>query len=342
MDEIKEEVASQVPQSSQVSGVKKMLAKCKCGNRQHIIAGVVILALIIAAGVYFYKTKKTDVGLEGAKTKVADFVNGNLLPPGMKAEVKEAVKESDLYKVTIMVGEQEVATYLTLDGKKFFPEGMDTTVEKKEVAQAEPDKEIPKTDKPVVDLYVMSFCPFGNKSEDTMKPVYDLLKNKVDFNFHYIVSSNGDEIQSLHGPKEVEQNEREVCVLKNYGKDKWFGFVTYVNKNCGSDGACWEAGAKAWGINAAKITACVKTEGVSLMKENEKVSGEAGAQGSPTMAINGVTNKTVYQYGNSEGYKQVICSAFNTAPKECDKVLASAAATDSTAPASCDTAPAAN
>jgi len=58
---IKEEVASQAPQSSQVSGVKKMLAKCKCGNRQHIIAGVVILALIIAAGVYFYKTKKTDV-----------------------------------------------------------------------------------------------------------------------------------------------------------------------------------------------------------------------------------------------------------------------------------------
>ena len=252
------------------------------------------------------------------------------MQPGIKAEIEKIEKESGLYKVSLKIGEgnqaQEIISYLTEDGKKFFPgEPMDIEEVKKQIQEAkekeaEPEN-ISKLDKPKIDLYVMSFCPYGNQAEDTMKPVYDLLKNKADFNFHYIVSSDGNTINSLHGEKEVVQNEREACVLKNYGKDKWMEFVTYVNKNCGSDGSCWEAGAKSLAINTAKINACVNSSGVALMKENEKVSTAAGAQGSPTLVINGTQTKAVYQYGNSEAYKQAICSAFNTAPEECEKAL---------------------
>ncbi|MFA7209403.1 MAG: hypothetical protein WC120_03900 [Parcubacteria group bacterium] len=310
--------------------VKNKLVGCVCDNKKYFIIGLAAAVLIAAAiGVYFYKFRTGDIGLEGAKTKVADFVNGNLLQPGTVATIEEASVENGLYKITINIdGKQKVVTYLSKDGKKFFPEAMDTDVEKKEVAEKQPEevKEIPKTDKPVVDLYVMSFCPFGNKAEDTLKPAYDLLKKKVDFNFHYIVTSNGDEILSLHGPKEVAQDEREACVLKNYGKDRWFAFVAYVNKNCGSDGACWEAGVKSMGLSADKINNCVSSEGTALMKENEKASADAGAQGSPTMLINGVPTKTVYQYGNSDSYKQVICDAFNKAPAECAKKLSTQAA----------------
>jgi glutaredoxin len=153
--------------------------------------------------------------------------------------------------------------------------------------EEESNKEVPKTDKPKVDLFVMSFCPYGNKSEDTLKSVYALLKNKVEFNFHYIVTVEGDKVQSLHGEKEVAQNEREACVLKDYGKDKWFDFVAYVNKNCGSDGACWEAGAKILGINSVKVSACVAADGLALMKANAEISDQAGATGSPTLMING-------------------------------------------------------
>lgn len=302
---------------------------CDCSNKKkHIIASAIILALIvIGAGVYFYKMQKADIGLEGAKSKVVEFVNGNLLQPGAAAEVVSAVKENDLYKITIKVGEQEIPTYITRDGKKFFPQVMDIDVAVDNNQESAEIKEIPKSDKPIVDLYVMSFCPFGNKAEDTLKPAYDLLKNKVDFNFHYIVTTSGSEVQSLHGAKEVVQNEREACVLKNYGKDKWMGFVTYVNANCGSDGACWETGAKNLGISTAKISACVTAEGVELMKTNEQASAAAGAQGSPTMTINGATTQAVYQYGNSEAYKQIICSAFNTVPTECSKTLSAATST---------------
>ena len=45
------------------------------------------------------------------------------------------------------------------------------------------------------------------------------------------------------------------------------------------------------------------------------------------MLINGTETKSVYQYGNSEAYKQAICGAFNTAPEECAEVLEAATAT---------------
>ncbi len=43
-----------------------------------------------------------------------------------------------------------------------------------------------KVDKPQLDFYVMSFCPYGNDIEDTLRPVFDLLGNKVDIRPRYI------------------------------------------------------------------------------------------------------------------------------------------------------------
>lgn len=305
----------------------------------YLLAGVIIL-LVLISGLYkniempslFFSGEKT-ITADQAKDKALLFIKENLVQPGTVVGIKRVAEEYGMYKITLNVGEQsqDIDAYITKDGKKFFPQVMDiakTEEDKKKTAEenAKPE-DIAKTDKPTVDLYVMSFCPYGNQAEDTLKPVYDLLKNKVDFNFRYIVSSNGDTIQSLHGQPEVLQNEREACVTRDYGKDKWMEFVTYVNTNCGSDGACWETGAKSLGLSADKIAACVKSSGVTLMKNDEKVSKDAGASGSPTMIINGTQTKSVYQYGNSEAYKQAICGAFNNAPNECSTVLSSSTST---------------
>jgi hypothetical protein len=295
------------------------------------------VAILLLGGVYFYSQKpnsplnkffKKGITQDEAKAKVEKFIADN----GGGATVGVISEENGLYKIIISANGQEIPTYVTKDGSKFFPQAIDFAEVEKQIAEAKKKQEeasqpAPKSDKPIVDLYVMSFCPYGNKAEDTIKSVYELLKNKTDFNFHYIVSAEGDKISSLHGEKEVVQNEREDCVLKNYGKDKWMNFVTYVNTNCGSDGSCWEAGAKSLAIDAAKINSCVNSEGLALMKAEADASSAAGASGSPTMTINGQTTQAVYQYGNSEGYKKAICDAFNTAPTECSKTLSSSTST---------------
>lgn len=272
--------------------------------------------------------KSEAISEEEAKEKAKKFIEENLVAPGTKVEIVKISLESDLYVIELDVEGQNVTAYMTKDGSKFFPQGMDISdtekkAAEKKAADAEAEKNIPKSDKPVVDLYVMSFCPYGNKAEDTLKPVYDLLKDKVDFNFRYIVGTEGDKITSLHGQPEVDQNEREACVMKNHGKDAWMAFVTYVNANCGSDGDCWEAGASSLNIDTRKINACVSSEGKALMQADAKASSEAKASGSPTMLINGSSTKAVYQYGNSNSYKEVICNSFNEKPEECTQELSS-------------------
>lgn len=197
-----------------------------------------------------------------------------------------------------------------------FPTQPSTTVQNQTAAAS-----VPKTDKPKVELYVMSFCPYGNKAENTMLPVYDLLKDKVDWTVHYIVSVSGNNTQSLHGAPEVSEDMREACVLADYGIDKWWNFTIYVNSNCGSNGNCWEAAATAAGIDSSNISECVSARGLSLMQLEAAATNAAGVSGSPTMILNGVESTAVYNYDNPDAYKQAICSAFNTAPGECSTAL---------------------
>lgn len=313
------------------------LIKSKIGKNGTMIAAVVLVAAVALSFGYKQYRQKIDVGPEAVKAIIVNLIKEN------NGSVKNVEEESGLYKVAINFGGKEQLVYVTKDGKKLVDGsviGFDEIEKQREAArkqEEEDNREVPKTDKPTVDLYVMSFCPYGNKSEDTLKPVYDLLKNKVDFNFRYIVNVEGNEVQSLHGEPEATQNEREACVLRDYGKDKWFSFATYVNAKCGGDGKCWETGAKTLGLNVSKINACVEADGVSLMKADAEASNAANASGSPTMKINGVNSKAVYQYGKPDAYKKAICDAFNVAPAECSKVLPdqSTASASSSSAASC-------
>ena len=338
-EENKVEQKNEVVEESKTGCCKNACKKwCTPERKKTVLIGLAIVVILIALAGYKFKSvnpmalfqHKKVLTADEAKTTALNFIDKNLVQPGTKVDITAVTPENGLYKLNIDVSGQKITAYMTADGSRFFPTGIDMNAApeaKKDAPAAAPDKEITKSDKPVVDLYVMAFCPFGNKAEDTIKPVYDLLKNKVAFNFHYIVSVNGTDVQSLHGAKEVTEDEKEACVLKTYGNDKWMAIATYVNDNCGSDGACFETGAKTLGIDTAKITACVASDGVNLMKINEKASTDAGASGSPTMLVNGVTTSSVYQYGNPETYKQTICSAFKTAPAECSKTLSSTATT---------------
>jgi hypothetical protein len=300
------------------------------GNKTYAIVAVIVLAVIIFIG-YNYKkpeNKNAGIGADAAKAKVEALIKDS----GGAATVKDVTEEGDLYKITVSANGQDQPVYVTKDGTKFIQQAITFDEIAKQQAEAKKQQEeaakpAPKSDKPAVDLYVMSFCPYGNKAEDTMKSVYVLLKNKVDFNFHYIVSVEGDKITSLHGQPEVDQDEREACVLRDYGKGKWLDFASYVNTNCGSDGKCWEAGARSVGVDTAKVSACVASDGAALMKTNADASSAAGATGSPTLNINGKASQAVYQYGNAEAYKKTICDAFNTAPAECSTTLSSEAST---------------
>lgn len=287
------------------------------------IALIIILVVSIFTG--GFGIKERGISESRATTLVSDYIEKAL---NVKPEISDFKKAPGFYQFKISLMGQEFTSCLSTDGKHLISNcaGIDLTQQIPE-QQQQPAPEIPKKEKPIVDLFVMSFCPYGNKAEDTMLSVYELLKEKVDWNIHYIVDVNGDNVRSLHGQPETDQNIREVCVLNEYGLSKLWKFMTYVNKNCGSDGSCWEKAAEETKISADKIQTCFEEKGLELMKKEAEATNKAGASGSPTMVINGVKSTAVYQYGNSEAYKQEICSAFTAPPKECEELLSAAQTT---------------
>ena len=128
---------------------------------------------------------------EEAKTKAVDFINTNLMQAGSQVTAKSVTVENGLYKVAVVLSNgQEVDSYLTQDGTKFFPQAMDIAQYEAQAKAADNQTpaatpstptDIPKLDKANVEMFVMSHCPYGTQIEKGMLPVLDKIGKKIDF-----------------------------------------------------------------------------------------------------------------------------------------------------------------
>ncbi len=282
---------------------------------------VFAVGILIGGGAFYgFQYSQGDISAQEAGERAINFINERI-QENVTASLVSVEEKSGVYEINLKIEENDYTSYITKDGKILFSQGfaLEELPQKREPSKE--NKSIPKSKKPNVELFVMSFCPYGNQAENTMLPVYNLLKDKVDWNIHYIVNVSNGKVSSLHGQPEVDQNEREACVLQEWGMDKWWQFTTYVNDNCGSNGSCWQEAAENAGLDVSAITDCVFSKGLSLMKNEASVTDEAGVTGSPTLIINGVKTNSVYRYGNSQAYLEAVCSAFESIPEECSQQL---------------------
>lgn len=179
-----------------------------------------------------------------------------------------------------------------------------------------------------VDFYVMSQCPYGTQVEDAIKPVLDKLGSNVKFTINFIGNDNGDgTFSSLHGQPEVDEDMRQVCAMK-VAPGKYMDYVICQNKDIRNAASTWESCANQAGIDAAEIKACFDgAEGKQMLSASFAKSGQAGAQGSPTIFINGKD----YTGGRDEiSFTREICKAIPT-HEACAGMPECAADTDCTA-----------
>lgn len=187
-----------------------------------------------------------------------------------------------------------------------------------------PPPTVPKTKKPVVELFVMSYCPFGLQMEKAYLPAWNLLKDKADISVKFVS-------YAMHGKKEVDENTRQYCI----NKEQPSKYISYLQCFVGKDDS---AGClKEAGVSESKVNSCMgdtdKQFGITA-KYNDQSSWLSGrypiypiygdlntkyqVQGSPTLVINGVQAEV----GRTpEAVKQAICAGFENAPSECQKTL---------------------
>jgi len=335
----------------------KITIKIPKSNYWIIISLVLAIVLILSLIQGWSVGGKTSLSANETAQKAINYINNNLVQPGDSVTLFSVEDLKSVYKVTTLYQGSKIPVYISKDGNYLFLSAYDTSENTGQATtnNTQTAEEIPKTDKPTVQLYVMSFCPYGIQAENTMKPVVDLLGAKATIETHYIVSVSGTTVNSLHGDYEATEDMRQACIWKYYDQATFWKYVSYFNSNCNKNNidTCWKDAAKNASIDTVKIGTCVTNEGLTLMKVEEALSSQNGVTGSPTLIINGYIDgkdacnsnadcinpgQTCVQTSSgkvcmisrtSEAYKQAICSAFTTQPSECSQNVSSTTTTAS-------------
>jgi hypothetical protein len=316
---------------------------CGCEKYKKFMPKIIAIALLViaAGGFSYYKLvwQKRNLSQAQAKTKVEDFINKNLMQGGMKANITSVAKENGMFKVMVEIGEgaqkQEITSYLSTDGSKFFPSVMDIAETEKKMAdqkpaETKPAAEIPKTDKPTVELFVMSYCPYGTQIEKGILPVVDALGAKIDYTMKFVS-------YAMHEKKEIDENLKQYCIQKNEPK-KLSAYLKCFLKDDTKAADCL----KTTLINPTTLSSCIAaTDKQFKITEsyNDKASwsngsfppfnvdkdanDKYGVKGSPTLVINGVEASAAGR--DAASLLKTICSGFKTAPKECSVTLSATA-----------------
>ncbi len=279
------------------------------------------------------KKKFKPVNREIAVARVLKLLNKYFLT-GKTAVVDEEPQEiSGLYKIRVTVDKDSQYMYVSKDASLLFFSNSVVDIneyEKNNGVVSKPVEEkkevIAKTDKPVVELFIMSMCPYGIRAQKNIVPMLDSFKDIIDFKVKYIVGVQGetiDQVSSMHGAPEVKEDARQIAIMKFY-PDKLQPYLQKFEENscllsCGAIKVddYWKKAAQELKIDVKKIDNFTNSpEMISIFKQYEADVKKYSAAASPTLIINGMKTESIYK--GAEQVKQTVCSAFNVAPGECE------------------------
>jgi protein-disulfide isomerase len=250
----------------------------------------------------------SSISAEQAGERLIEFANVQ----GANAELVEVNDNGIFYEVVVSINGQNLPLYVTKDGE-FFTSSLiplDVTAAQAAAQQAQETQqptEVPKSDKPVVELFVMTHCPYGTQAEKGFLPVVKLLGDKIDSSIKFVH-------YFLHDPEKTE-TPVQICIREEQG-DKFNEYLSCFLEDGDSEKCLTETG-----IDQTKLNACIENNYDGLYAADSALSEGYGVRGSPTLIINGVQSNA----GRSpSSYLAGICAAFNTPPEECNEELSTA------------------
>ena len=148
---------------------------------------------------------------------------------------------------------------------------------------------IARMGKPTLELFVMSYCPFGVQAEEKIIPIVKKFGDAIDFKLQFIAQEQEDPspqdislFTSLHGYPEVAENIRRLLIAQEY-PDKYLDYILCRGKKLNKS---WEACAQKLGIDVAKIQALFDApEAAQLFRENIARAEVLGIKASPTILV---------------------------------------------------------
>src|SRR3989344_1349321 len=335
-----------------MSDFQNIVSRIKKINKNTILIIVAVAGIAITGGLIYADTNPNfsfpvifGMSSNQIAQKAIVYINSNNLSD-TPATLVAAAGESGIVKITIKIGETEFDSYATKDGKLLFPQAFDMSGKKAgdegsqntDTTTGKTAEEIiaaiQKSDKPLVEAFVVSRCPFGIQMQrmiaDAVNSVPALAQN---IRVEYIGDVSGNTITAMHGDAEAQENLRQICIREEQ-PTKYWKYVSCQMK-AGDTAGCQTS----TGISSSQLDACVSTpsRGVAYAQKDFDLANQYGVSGSPTLIVNGAetsefTSDNLPVFGSarsSDEMKTIVCKAFNTQPSFCSTQLNTAQAATS-------------
>ena len=288
-----------------------------------------------------------NISKEAAGLKANTYIQKNLLQNGLESKVDNVTDGGSFFEVDLQVIKNgkpadNAKVFVSKDGS-LLSLGPTYNLNKPHLSQvankstSSKTAKIPQRQKPTIEMYVMSGCPFGLQAEESLEPVVKLLKDKINFTPHFIFykkyrggGSNycldeENRFCSMHGVEEAREDIRQLCIW-NQQKTKWWDYIQKFNKECSIDQTtgitanCSKKVATKVGLNFAQIEKCLKVSAQKLAAKEQSLTEKKGISGSPTILINGT------RYNGSREPNTIlstICNSFKgKKPQACKRKIA--------------------
>ncbi len=296
------------------------------------------------------------VNLANLKSTVGDYINTNLIVDDSVVANITDVNDlgNGLYGLAFEVDQNDAIVgegFVYSNGQKLIlAQGIFDLDEAIEVPVVEEPTETvyTKSETPNVDLYIMSFCPYGLQAVDIFDAPVKQLGEKINFELNYVIYSNyasnygqpwadyclteNEDYCSMHGIEELKEDVRELCIQRDQ-KDKLWAYMDLLvadyqagKVSPSNIASLWTTYATSAGVDINAVETCVANDTVELLESQVIKNYAYSVQGSPTAII----NDTTYAGARSaSAFQDAICSAFNQVPEECgvavtDEVTAAA------------------
>jgi 2-hydroxychromene-2-carboxylate isomerase len=171
---------------------------------------------------------------------------------------------------------------------------------------------------PTLELFVMSQCPYGVQVVNAAAAAKKQLGSAMDVKIQFIGDGTPGQLTSMHGPAEVTGDLAQVCA-NEIAADKLLSFVTCQNENMSEVDKNWRDCAQKNGVDVGALEQCMNgDQGQKLLAASFDEAKKRGAQGSPTMFLDGKP----YEGGRKpRDFVRAVCdSAKGEKPEACAKL----------------------
>jgi len=309
-------------------------------NKNTILVGVAVLGIAVTG--FLLLNNYTGIGSgvlsvlgssDAVAQKSVEYLNANILQEGQTATLVSSSKKGSLVEMKVKIGSTTYDMYATSNGEFLFPQAFVLGPSKdKPAATAKPNNpppakqtaaDVKKVDKTMLELYVVSKCPFGLQAQRAAAEAIAKIPSLADsVTVRYIGSVVNGKITAMHGGDnttgEAGENLRQICI-RDEQKSKYWNYIACHIK-AGDVDSCL----KTAGVDEGKLTSCISDpkRGLAYAQEDFDLNEKHGITGSPTYVLNGAEIAEGEFGGRSaEGTKEIVCASSTTEQSFCSTEL---------------------